>query len=231
MLLFTGMAASLMGMGQQKEIRETKKPDDMHHPQITYLALGDSYTIGEAVAAPESFPYQTVRLLRENRVSIADPEIVAATGWTTDELSAAIKKRKLLPHYNVVTLLIGVNNQYRGRSIENYKTEFKSLLEQAIVFAANKRSQVVVLTIPDYGITPFAKNRNPDKISRELNAFNAAAKEMCAAAGVGFLDINTTFRNAATDLELVATDGLHPSGKSYRQWAEQLSAVLQQILK
>lgn len=194
---------------------------------ITYLALGDSYTIGEAVPLRQSFPYQVVAQLREKGVAVAAPEIVAVTGWTTDELGAGIAGHRFLPAYDIVSLLIGVNNQYRGRSLDQYRQEFRDLLAQALRFAANKQDRVFVLSIPDYGVTPFAKDRNPEKIGRELDAFNAAAQDICRQAGVSFIDISTGFRKAATDTEMVAPDGLHPSGKAYREWANLLcTAVL-----
>jgi lysophospholipase L1-like esterase len=203
----------------------------MHHPQINYLALGDSYTIGETVALRETYPYQTVALLRETGIEIAAPEIVATTGWTTDELAAAITNHRFLPQYGLVTLLIGVNNQYRGGSLENYKNEFRDLLQTALKFAANKKDRVVVLSIPDYGVTPFGKDYNPEKIGRELDAFNAAAKDICNDYGVVFIDITTGSKDALHHPELVATDGLHPSGKEYRKWAEKLAASVMDHLK
>ncbi len=231
LLLLAATVPCIITFAQQKATPQPKQASEMHQPQITYLALGDSYTIGEAVALQQSFPYQTVALLREQGFAVTAPEIVATTGWTTDELAAAIKGRRFLPQYHLVTLLIGVNNQYRGRSLENYKNEFSDLLQQALLFARGKKEKVVVLSIPDYGITPFAKSKNPNKISRELDAFNAAANAVCNSAGVYFLDVNTSFRKAVNDPELIAADGLHPSGKAYLQWAGQLAAVLGQRLK
>ncbi|OLY92742.1 Lysophospholipase L1 [Cnuella takakiae] len=197
---------------------------------LTYLALGDSYTVGEAVNLRESFPYQTVSLLREKGFALAAPEIVATTGWTTDELAAAIAGHRFLPHYDLVSLLIGVNNQYRGRALDNFREEFKELLAAAIRFAGDKKDRVFVLSIPDYGVTPFAKDRNPEKIGRELDAYNAAAKAICESAGVVFLDLSTGFRKAAQDPQLVATDGLHPSGKAYQEWAQALANAAQTAL-
>lgn len=197
---------------------------------LTYLALGDSYTIGESVGLRESFPYQAVSLLRQQGFAVVAPEIVATTGWTTDELASGIAAHRFLPQYDVVSLLIGVNNQYRGRILENYRVEFKDLLAQAIRFAANKKERVFVLSIPDYGVTPFAKDRNPQIIGTELDAYNAAAKEICDAAGVAFLDLSTGFRKAATDPQLVAQDGLHPSAKAYQAWAEALAKAVQNAL-
>ncbi len=196
----------------------------------TFLALGDSYTIGEAVSLRESFPYQTVALLRQMGHQVAAPEIVATTGWTTDELAAAIRQHRFLHSYDLVTLLVGVNNQYRGRALEQYAAEFLQLLEQALAFAGNRTARVVVLSIPDYGITPFAIDRNPQQIGSELDAFNAAAKSICDEKGVSFLDITTGLRDAAHDPALLAPDGLHPSAKAYAIWASALAALLHERL-
>lgn len=222
------LVLSFCAGAQKQKIRQNSPTQQiMSQSLLTFLALGDSYTIGEAVPLRETFPYQTVSLLREKGLALAAPEIVAITGWTTDELAAGMSNYRFLPRYDLVTLLIGVNNQYRGRSLDNYQTEFRELMEQALRFAGNKKERVMVLSIPDYGVTPFAKNRNPEKISRELDAFNAAAKEICQSAGIDFLDITAGFRKALDQPDLVASDGLHPSGKAYRQWAELLAAVVQ----
>lgn len=215
---------------QQKKTQRLKPDATLARPPFAYLALGDSYTIGEGVALQQTYPYQTVALLRENGIAVAAPEIVATTGWTTNELSDAMRRHRFLPRYGLVTLLIGVNNQYRGRSLYDYEQEFKDLLQKALALAANEKTRVVVLAIPDYGVTPFARDKNPEKIGHELDAFNDAAKSICAEAGVYFLDISTSFRKAANDPELIAQDGLHPSEKAYREWAEGLAAAVLQHL-
>lgn len=193
---------------------ETKK--------YTYLALGDSYTIGESVPEKERFPVQLADALNAKGIAIKNPEIVATTGWTTDELAKGIEKAALDTTYDLVTLLIGVNNQYRGRDLENYRKEYKSLLEQAIWFAGGHPEKVIVLSIPDWGVTPFAEGRDRDKIGREIDNYNSACKEITEAGGVKFLDITPISRKAAKDSALVADDGLHPSGKMYGKWVEQL---------
>jgi lysophospholipase L1-like esterase len=192
----------------------------------TYLALGDSYTVGEQVAPGDNFPNQVYQLLGRKGVVVKDPKIVAETGWTTDELQDAINKEKLRSKYDFVTLLIGVNNQYRGRNIDDYSREFESLLKQAITFAGNKASHVIVLSIPDWGITPFAEGRNRDQIAREIDLFNQANNEISARYDVNYIDITPNTRKAAEDLSLLATDGLHPSGKEYAIWAEMVAAVI-----
>jgi lysophospholipase L1-like esterase len=198
---------------------------------FSYLALGDSYTIGESVPLTENFPYQTVSRLRKAGIQIADPVIIAVTGWTTDELAVAIRERNIRETFSVVTLLIGVNNQYRGRSLDNYKEEFASLLNQAIVFANGHPRHVVVVSIPDWGVTPFAEGRDRAQIAREIDAYNGAAKEMALAHKCGWLDITDSTRANGHNPEYLAEDGLHPSGKEYAVWAERLAPVLEKILK
>ncbi|QNN42036.1 SGNH/GDSL hydrolase family protein [Pedobacter roseus] len=200
---------------------------------FTYLALGDSYTIGESVKQAESFPYQLQNLLKAKGSDVANPKIIATTGWTTDELQAAIKKENLTGTYSFVTLLIGVNNQYRGYPISTYKKEFSELLQTAIAFAGGNKSKVFVVSIPDWGATPFGKNsgRNPATIAAEIDSFNAANQEITVAAGVNYTNITPASRNAATDISLIAGDGLHPSGKMYGQWAEALSTKVAAVLK
>jgi len=200
--------------------------------QYSYLALGDSYTIGEQVRIHESFPYQTVQLLRKNGFSVYAPEIVAVTGYTTDELSTLIDETKLLPFYDVVSLLIGVNNQYRGRSVENFALEFESLLKKAIAFAGNIPTHVFVLSIPDWGITPFAADRDTKKIATEIDAFNGICESVSKKYKTHFIDITSSQRIDGNKEEFVAADKLHPSGKEYAKWAKQLSdGVTEKILK
>jgi lysophospholipase L1-like esterase len=197
---------------------------------ITYLALGDSYTIGEQVTDQECFPVQTAALLRQQGYLVLDPQIIATTGWTTDELKAGITAAHITQTYDIVTLLIGVNNQYRGWSLTQYEAEFRDLLKTAIAFASNNPSQVVVLSIPDWGVTPFAADRNREQIAQEIDAYNAANKAIAQQLKVPYLDITGFTREAAHDKELVAADGLHPSGKDYRRWAAALLPLLQQAL-
>ncbi|HRO43783.1 MAG TPA: SGNH/GDSL hydrolase family protein [Flavipsychrobacter sp.] len=197
----------------------------------TYLALGDSYTIGEQVPLQENFPYQTVRLLREKRIEVADPVIVAKTGWTTDELAMAVREEGIKETFSIVTLLIGVNNQYRGREIENYKQEFTQLLDQAIVFANGHTQNVFVLSIPDWGITPFAHDKDRNKVAREIDAYNLVKKEITAAHTCNYLNITDSTRKNGTIAEYLAEDGLHPSAKEYKIWAERLAPMIEEILK
>jgi lysophospholipase L1-like esterase len=192
----------------------------------TYLALGDSYTIGEQILLSESFPYQTVQLLRQQNIKIAPPEIIAKTGWTTAELNTAIQQHIFLKKYDFVSVLIGVNNQYRGISVEEYKMEFEILLKQAIVFTAKKSTNVFVLSIPDWGVTPYALDRDIAKIATEINEYNAACKKITLQYNCHFINITTTQRGDAHKAEMLASDGLHPSGREYKKWAKRLSAAI-----
>ncbi|ULQ57555.1 SGNH/GDSL hydrolase family protein [Flavihumibacter rivuli] len=190
---------------------------------LNYLALGDSYTIGEQVPIYDSFPYQTVQILRKAGQPVAAPEIVARTGWTSFELRDGIAATSLLPRYDLVSLLVGVNNQYRGLSVDDYAIQFEDLLQQAIAFAGEKKERVVVLSIPDWGVTPFADDRDRYAIAREIDQFNAVNKAITVANGVAYIDITPGTREAAHDNRLLAGDGLHPSGREYARWAERLS--------
>jgi lysophospholipase L1-like esterase len=191
----------------------------MTEPSNTrYLALGDSYTIGESVPANERFPVVLAKTLK-----LGEPEIIAKTGWTTDELNAAIDAAKPKGPYELVTLLIGVNNQYRGRDAEQYRGEFVGLLKRAICFAGGDVKKVIVVSIPDWGVTPFAEGRDRAKIASEIDRYNAVNREEAARAGVLYVDITPISRQ--NDASLVAGDGLHPSGKQYLQWVKTIVAL------
>lgn len=191
----------------------------MPQPSNTrYLALGDSYTIGESVPANERFPVVLAKTLK-----LGEPEIIAKTGWTTDELNAAIDAASPQGPYDLVTLLIGVNNQYRGRDAEQYRGEFAALLQRAIGFAGGDVKKVVVVSIPDWGVTPFAEGRDRAKIASEIDRYNAVNREEADRAGVLYVDITPISRQ--NDPSLVAADGLHPSGKQYLQWVKTVVAL------
>jgi lysophospholipase L1-like esterase len=196
-----------------------------------YLALGDSYTIGESVPVYENFPYQAVQLLRKNSLMVQAPEIIAKTGWTTDELTSGINGTHFLPVYDMVSLLIGVNNQYRGRTSEEYSRQFEDLLKKAIVFAGGKADHVFVISIPDWGATPFAQDRDRSKITDEINAFNAINLSLSKKYKVHYVDITPGSREALVDPELVAKDKLHPSGKEYARWAALLVGEMLPVFK
>lgn len=187
--------------------------------EMRFLALGDSFTIGEGVAEGERWPVQLAGLLRERGVDVGDPRIIARTGWTTDELSAAIDDADPRGPYALVSLLIGVNNQYRGRSAEEYRGEFAELLRRAVGFAGGEASRVIVLSIPDWSLTPFAADRDRARIAAEIDAYNAVNREEAERAGVHWVDVTPQSRAAGADPAFLAADGLHSSGRAYAEWA------------
>ncbi|MBK8565405.1 MAG: SGNH/GDSL hydrolase family protein [Saprospiraceae bacterium] len=198
---------------------EKEPKTDIEPPKmLTYLALGDSYTIGQSVKEEERYPVQLAEKLRPLGHDINHVRIIAKTGWTTDELAAGIASSNLTTDstYDLVSLLIGVNNQYRSRPVESYKPEFTELLNQAIAFAGGRKERVFVVSIPDYAYTPFGNGRTD--ISEGIDAYNAANREISEGMGIRYFDITPTSRQGLDDPTLVASDGLHPSGKQYAIW-------------
>ncbi len=194
--------------------------------KITYLALGDSYTIGESVEVAERWPVQLSEALRDSGVAVAEPQIIAETGWTTTELSEAIEDTSLNPSYDLVSLLIGVNDQYDGLDFATYPRRFTNLLDKAIELAGGNPSHVLVVSIPDYSVTPFGQQKNPDRISQELEQYNATNRAISDSLGVHYVDITPGSQKAAQDSSLIAGDGLHPSGTMYTNWVNQIMPVL-----
>ena len=198
---------------------------------LRYLALGDSYTIGEALAVEDSWPMQWAHALRADGIDVADPGIIAKTGWTTDELSEALDEAEssstIAPPYDLVSLSIGVNNQYRGRSPDNYREEFSALLKRAIGYAGKKTSRIFVLSIPDWGITEFGKKSGRDaiQIARELDIYNQINREVSKQAGVHWVDISSITRETGADAKFYAEDGLHPSRALYALWVKELLKI------
>ncbi|WP_242112570.1 SGNH/GDSL hydrolase family protein [Luteimonas aquatica] len=205
----------------------------MRTDAISYLALGDSYTIGEAVAPEDRWPAQLARALRAEGIALDTPRVIATTGWTTDELSAAIDAALPLGPHGFVSLAIGVNNQYRGRDVDEYRGEFAALLERAIGFADARPNRVLVLSIPDWGVTPFgaSSGRDTANIARELDAYNAAAAEICAQHGVAFVDIAPLSRARGAEPAMLAADGLHPSAAMYAEWTRLALPVARALLR
>ncbi len=195
-----------------------------------YLALGDSYTIGEAVAADQRFPVQLQKKLEAEGFALASPEIIARTGWTTAELAGTIGLTNPKGPYDLVTLLIGVNNQYRGLDTAEYRLQFRQLLGQAATFAGNNYARVIVVSIPDYGYTPFGQSRDAEKTSREIDWFNRINYEETRKTPAEYVDITPISRKGIAEPQLVASDGLHPSGEQYRRWVELMMPVARKIL-
>ena len=186
----------------------------------TYLALGDSYTIGESVANDLNYPNQLYKKLVADDIAIELPTVIAQTGWTTGELAAAIKQVNPDSNYCLVSLSIGVNNQFRGYNQAAYVENFEKLLQQAITFAGGDNERVFVLSIPDYGFTPFGQRRNQEKISRELDEYNDINRMIATQYEVKYFDITTISREGLDRPMLIANDGLHPSAEQYEEWVE-----------
>ncbi|MEW6084891.1 MAG: SGNH/GDSL hydrolase family protein [Chloroflexota bacterium] len=199
-------------------------------PVIRYLALGDSYTIGESVDESERWSMQLAELLKREGFS-TEVTIIARTGWTTDELWQGIQSREIEPPYDLVSLLIGVNNQYRGRALEDYREQFIFLLNKSIEYAGGDARRVIVLSIPDWGVTPFARGRNAQQIAAEIDQFNAVNREETEKAGAQYIDITPISREAVMDPSLIAGDGLHPSGKMYAEWVQLALPTVLEILR
>jgi lysophospholipase L1-like esterase len=200
-------------------------------PPIQYLALGDSYTIGESVEPHQRWPNQLADLLSPHLGGSrrgVEVSIIARTGWTTQELWEGIQGRKLEPPYDFVSLLIGVNNQYRDYDIAEYRQQFVFLLNKAIEYTGGDQMHVIVLSIPDWSVTPFAADRDREKIAKDIDAFNAVNHAEAEKAGVNYVDVTPISRAANRDPSLIASDGLHPSGKMYGEWAK---LVLPVVLK
>lgn len=195
--------------------------DSITSNAISFLALGDSYTIGEAVEERDRWPNQLAIALSERGLPVAKPVIIATTGWRTDELNNAIDIANLKPEFDLVSLLIGVNNQYQGRSSKQYEEEFEMLLRKAIHLAQNNSQQVFVLSIPDYGFTPFGKEKK-DTISKQIDEFNSINKRITDSYRIDYFNITDISRKGLEDPTLVASDGLHPSGKMYSLWVERI---------
>jgi len=187
---------------------------------LRILALGDSYTIGEGVAEEQRWPVQLAARLREQGRAVREPQIIARTGWTTDELSAAIDQARPDGTFDLVTLLIGVNNQYRGRSANEYREQFRALLGRSVGFAGGRADRVLVLSIPDWSATPYAMSFDRPRVASEIDAYNQINRQEADAAGAIYVDITPISRQAGADPELLAADGLHPSGKMYAAWVD-----------
>jgi lysophospholipase L1-like esterase len=198
--------------------------------QARILSLGDSYTIGESVSSDDRWPVQLVGLLRSRNVDVADATIIARTGWTTRELGAAIDDARPRGPFDLVTLLIGVNDEYRGRPAEEYRPQFRLVLSRAITHAGKRPESVIVISIPDWGATPHAQGRDRHRIAADIDAYNAVNRDEATGAGAHYVDVTGLSRLAATNRALIAGDGLHPSAAMYAQWAGVILPVAQAIL-
>lgn len=208
----------------------TNTDTTINQQQYSWLALGDSYTIGQSVNEDERFPVQTIALLKNDGLNFNSPKYIATTGWTTLDLLDGIAEQNLQGTFNIVTLLIGVNDQYQTRDTTGYRANFTECLQKAIAFAG-KREHVFVVSIPDYSVTPFAAGSDTAAIRLQIDEFNAINKEVTSSYNISYTDITPLTREAKTDSTLIATDGLHPSGKEYGKWAELLAPEIEKVLK
>ncbi len=198
---------------------------------FSWLALGDSYTIGQSVSEDERYPAQTVALLKADMIHVQTLQYIATTGWTTLNLLDAIAAQNPHGPFNIVTLLIGVNDQYQHFDTGSYRKNFTTCLEKAIVLAGNKKDHVFVLSIPDYSVTPFAAGSDTAEIRKELDEFNAINKAITLSYDISYTDITPLTQQAKYDAGLIAGDGLHPSGKEYAKWAALLAPEIEKVLK
>lgn len=232
LIFLTAIACSTEG----KKHPVTTNPDtgdnmEQVKDKLKYLALGDSYTIGESVDVAMRYPVQIADSLEKRAYRMEAPRIIAVTGWTTSDLKAGIKAASPQGPYDLVSLLIGVNNQYRGMDINIYRKEFGELIDQSIFFAGNDTGRVIVLSIPDWGVTPFASGRDREKIAGEIDQYNAINKEITLSRGVVWIDVTGISRLAVNDPALIASDRLHPSGKMYTEWVKLALPEILKILK
>jgi len=210
------LGIALLVSCQAVPVEKTSGEDDMR--TIRYLALGDSYTICESVSTKDRWPNQLAKLLEAGGIQ-AEVTIIARTGWTTDELWQGMQAAEIQPPYELVSLLIGVNNQYRGYDIDEYREQFVFLLDKAIEYAGGHPDHVIVLSIPDWGVTPFAADRDREQVAREIDRFNLVNRTESEQAGVHYVDVTPGSREAVSNPSLIASDGLHPSGEMYTEWA------------
>jgi len=208
-----------------------KSTADKPKTALRFLALGDSYTIGEGVAVHERWPVQLARRLRETGVNVADPTIIARTGWTTSELQSGMDLRPPQGTYDLVTLQIGVNNQFRGLDTGAFQRELDALLQRAIACAGGQPQSVIVLSIPDWSATPFAEGRDRATISASIDRFNTRNARQAEQHGCRYVDVTPASRRAEADRALLAADGLHPSATMYAHWVELTLPIARQILE
>ncbi len=225
------LVISFFSCCKTNQTHSTFMPVSSSATSLSFLSLGDSYTIGESVPEPQRWSVQLADKLQKKGITVSNPDIIARTGWTTAELADAIQQSGNTKTYDLVSLLIGVNNQYRSQSLDRYRDELRDLLQTAIRYAHNNPKRVIVLSIPDWGVTPFAHDRNAEAIAHQIDAFNTVCKEETENAGATFFDITPLSRTAKGDASMVADDKLHFSGKMYGLWADQVLPEVEMLLK
>ncbi|MBE7177218.1 MAG: SGNH/GDSL hydrolase family protein [Mucilaginibacter polytrichastri] len=222
--VFFVISVALHGHAQKSRVKTA--PDSLR-----YLALGDSYTVGYLVNPGENFPNQLVRKLRSGNIAMASPELIAHNGWNSRELLDGIAAKHPRGPYDLVTLLIGVNNQYRGYALPDYEADVKALLRKATALAGKNTTHVVMLSIPDWSLTPFAADKSPKQMALEVGDFNAINKKLAAEAGVTWIDLADVYAAVSRDPEMTETDGLHPSAKMYALWVEKIARAVQDFYR
>lgn len=229
--LFLILCFTIVAIAMCNNPKDAENNGKIEQPAVrTILSLGDSYTIGQSVSAAERWPNQLAKALQDSGIQVEPPTIIARTGWTTTELLNGIQAGQIDSTYDLVTLLIGVNDQYRGLGINYYRNGFLQLLNKAIEFAGNDTNRVIVLSIPDYSVTPFAQGSDTAKIRQELDQFNALNQEISLQTGVHYVNITPISRKARQDRTYLAGDYLHPSGKMYSEWVELVFPIAERIL-
>ncbi|MDR9419410.1 SGNH/GDSL hydrolase family protein [Gracilimonas sp.] len=222
----------LLLSGCNNDVKKAENPNSSPEIEsISYLALGDSYTIGTGINPEQSWPYQLRDSLQTLDIPLQKTDIIAVNGWTTADLQNGINEAKPDSAYDLVSLLIGVNNQYQGMDIDFYRKEFRELLEQAITFANSDADRIFVISIPNYGVTPFAESRNPDEILQEIETYNDIAEKIAAEYNIPIVNITSISELAAKDSTLLASDELHPSAKMYAMWVEKMLPTVTQIIQ
>jgi lysophospholipase L1-like esterase len=218
---------STMEETQQQATPNTNTP--FRTGPVSYLALGDSYTIGQGVDPSQNYPNLLTSKLRNRGITINDPVVIAVTGWTTQDLLQAMRKAQLDDkQFDLLTLLIGVNNQYRGQSLEEYEKDLSELMIKSLALVGDDKNRIIVISIPDWGVTPYASSLARDKamIAAEIDRFNEKNKSLAEKTGVRYLEITEEYRSLGHMEQYLAVDGLHPSEKVYDRWAERLTEII-----
>jgi len=225
-ILIALLAVSVMGCASTTNIKPENQ-NEMSKQRKTYLALGDSYTIGTAIAFPDNFPSQLADSIKATTDIELDVKVVAQNGWRTDDLQRGIKRADLEEKYDLVSLLIGVNNQYQGLPIEDFEKDFRSLLDTAVKYSGEVKEHIFVVSIPNYGYTPFGAEKK-EEITRDLTEFNARSKSICEEYGIDYYNVTDISLEAETNAAFRAKDDLHPSEAQYAVW---VSSFLDKVIE
>ena len=218
-----------INIDSEKNITAIFKKNYIGKNTSKFLALGDSYTIGQSVEVNERWPVQFLKELKATTNVIDTLQIIAQTGWRVDQLKEAMNSSDLESPYGIVSLLIGVNNQYQGQNANDFRPEFIEILEKSLKLVENRTERLFVISIPDWGASPYGFGFDRAKVSKEINEFNSVVKEESEKRGLRYFDITTISRRALIDRTLIASDGLHPSGKMYKLWVDKMIPIISKI--